>query len=630
MDAIRTETASAVFSRDDDFPVATTAPPSVYEPLNVHLKEMRLLQIDHEATQASGTIKCSLSKVSLLDGVTPTYAAISWCWGDPTKCSEITINGTLVGIPANAEKALRSVCSGPRTYSIWLDAVCINQDDTVERGEQAFLMKDVYSQADSVLVWLGEDEHGKSQSAIDSIWALIAQCERSVKNRTELAKLIFKSGDTIGAPSYSRLPLPEDCDWDALESFYSADWFQRLWVVQEVALAKQALCICGDRLIPWRAVGLAACWMVHRQYWRKEYCGHGVAGVYNAFRIMACDYFQLYSHKLWSLLELGRSFNTSDPRDKVFGLLGLHSQKRNVRKDGAGFPDYSLSTLAVYRAATRAAIMESRGLSILEGVDKRLRSIDGEADREHFPSWVPHLDWAYDELKGSRPSVYQVSARNADNSVPMVLDEAQTDNNVLSLHGIEVGEVVLSLHGMRRTSASKLHESSAQILCGLWVAARHTLSARADAETAQKFAVTMISGANVISNDYQTDEQLLSSSKAFRLQHVLRWQEGADERELVTDAFVSHDDSRLYLHTAAVNGMNRKSFITGNGLMGLGPLSMADGDRVCVLFGGKVPFILRPHGETWKLLGGAYVHDLMEVSKRSLHLLGSMPMLTSM
>ena len=113
---------------------------------------------------------------------------------------------------------VRDIFANSVNSLLWIDALCINQDNISERSAQVQLMDKIYQQASRVLIYLGEAESG-SDNAMDSI----AQ-RHSDKYSTQMGVLDF----------FQRRP-----------------WFNRVWVLQEVALADCALAICGSKCVPW-------------------------------------------------------------------------------------------------------------------------------------------------------------------------------------------------------------------------------------------------------------------------------------------------------------------------------------------------------------------------------------------
>ena len=112
----------------------------------------------------------------------PDYTALSYCWGSPDDTRTVVVNGTNIQVTRNLYDALERL-SIMRVSRLWVDALCINQGDTQERGHQVQLMKSIYSKATEVLAWIGKSSEDSSQamvalkrmpsaifSARDSVW----------------------------------------------------------------------------------------------------------------------------------------------------------------------------------------------------------------------------------------------------------------------------------------------------------------------------------------------------------------------------------------------------------------------------------------------------------------------------
>ncbi|KAF1850138.1 heterokaryon incompatibility, partial [Cucurbitaria berberidis CBS 394.84] len=100
-------------------------------------------------------IHCELIIVSLED-VAGDFAALSYVWGSPSNRERITVNGTDVPATMNLEAALRRVRNTEKVELLWVDAICINQTDIVEKNIQVMRMKEIYTKSARVLVWIGD------------------------------------------------------------------------------------------------------------------------------------------------------------------------------------------------------------------------------------------------------------------------------------------------------------------------------------------------------------------------------------------------------------------------------------------------------------------------------------------
>lgn len=121
-----------------------------YSPLLVE-GSIRLLKL--LPGQTNDTIDCTLVQVKLEDG--PNYEALSYAWGDPEDKAIVRCDGKIVMVPRNLKDALHRLKLREESRILWADAICINQDDDVEKGPQVGLMARIYGDASKVCVWLG-------------------------------------------------------------------------------------------------------------------------------------------------------------------------------------------------------------------------------------------------------------------------------------------------------------------------------------------------------------------------------------------------------------------------------------------------------------------------------------------
>ncbi|KAF8847118.1 hypothetical protein BDZ45DRAFT_540435, partial [Acephala macrosclerotiorum] len=94
----------------------------------------------------------------------PEFEALSYTWGPKHSLKCIEFKSSLIYVTKNLEAALRRLRSTNATRHIWVDALCINQDDNTERSSQVSLMREIYSQASRVIVWLGEGSHSTNSA----------------------------------------------------------------------------------------------------------------------------------------------------------------------------------------------------------------------------------------------------------------------------------------------------------------------------------------------------------------------------------------------------------------------------------------------------------------------------------
>lgn len=102
---------------------------------------------------ANDNLDCTLHQTKLENA--PKYEAISYAWGDPANKIDVLCDGKIIMVTPNLKDALLRLRIKDRSRVLWIDAICINQNDHVEKGSQVKLMKRIYGNATRVCVWLG-------------------------------------------------------------------------------------------------------------------------------------------------------------------------------------------------------------------------------------------------------------------------------------------------------------------------------------------------------------------------------------------------------------------------------------------------------------------------------------------
>jgi hypothetical protein len=168
-----------------------------------------------------------------------SYEALSYVWGgdltDPVYCDnrEILVTPNLISALSILRETMVAYPSFHRT--LWVDSICINQNDIVERGHQVRLMKDIYSHAIRVIVWLG----GSQEIEADLM-------------RINHGHLSQHSIDLRLEHTYFEV-------WTRLVArLFNQPWFHRVWVIQEVVFAAEAIVLGGNYSIKWKQLVDAA------------------------------------------------------------------------------------------------------------------------------------------------------------------------------------------------------------------------------------------------------------------------------------------------------------------------------------------------------------------------------------
>ncbi|KAK3343398.1 heterokaryon incompatibility protein-domain-containing protein, partial [Lasiosphaeria hispida] len=280
----------------------------IYEPLDEGNLDVRFLTLfPAEAFEAD--IHCRVYQASVMEDTYPTFKALLYCWGTPTPPQRIILNGSSLNVGPNLESALRHLRDKSAKVELWVDALCINQADTGERSSQVELMDSMYGDAEEVVVWLGDESHD-SDAAMD----LIKQWSRWL----DLSGKI------------------DACS--AITNLLCRPYWERVWVVQEVACAKEVIVMCGRKVISFddfekacdawdricRSLGARA-EDVPRRLLLDSLRRCNLRGMiqHRNFRITSYMDWDQPRAPFLEIIESCRHLKCSDPRDKIYGFLAL-------------------------------------------------------------------------------------------------------------------------------------------------------------------------------------------------------------------------------------------------------------------------------------------------------------------
>ncbi|OAL03181.1 HET-domain-containing protein, partial [Phaeosphaeriaceae sp. SRC1lsM3a] len=268
-----------------------------HSPLNLDRPAIRLLRL---LRGIEPSVECEIFQAYLdttRDDLIP-YEALSYTWGGTERAANVQIDAKNYNVTENLYLALLHLRLPYEDRILWVDAICIDQSNLRERGHQVGQMGQIYSLASRVLIWLG---HGTEETDIlaDPRWPDIWSSLQSDLKRQQ--------SDI------------EQRHSAALQLLLNRPWFKRVWILQEVANAKRAAICCGRRSISAHSFALAP------SLSKVQLEAHCQA-VLDIFPGQSRDNSWWNANRdLYTLLRKFSDSHASDPRDKVFALLGICS-----------------------------------------------------------------------------------------------------------------------------------------------------------------------------------------------------------------------------------------------------------------------------------------------------------------
>lgn len=343
----------------------------------------RLLKFTH----SYGGIVCFTLQVFPLANL-PKYDALSYAWGSEPQATVIGCNNKFYPLTPHLRAALEAfVVHRDWATRIWVDAICINQEDEEEKASQVKQMKSIYSLAQTVLVWLGKAADS-SDLVINERWLL-----NTAQGLENIPYEVGVSQDTLLVAH--GLPGKNDLRWRVLKDIFTRDWWYRLWVVQEVAVAQELLVLCGGHKVKFEA--LMYCFMMASsrgmlgrsslesidEHAQGEALQH--AGLLTIVRAA----YQEGTLKLQTIMGAMRMKRCKNRVDRVYGLLGLAPQ----RVQDAIHIDYSLEDSSYWRPyvdfAACAVEIEPSAVLCISGSFGDLPP--------GMPSWCPKFAATYND-----------------------------------------------------------------------------------------------------------------------------------------------------------------------------------------------------------------------------------------
>ncbi|KAI0002681.1 heterokaryon incompatibility protein-domain-containing protein [Xylariaceae sp. FL0662B] len=329
-------------------------------------------------------IECSLKQVNIINAPRETqYEALSYVWGDPKDQKRLMCDGMPKLVTKNLYGALDSLRHPEECRSLWVDALCINQANEKEKTQQVRMMGEIYARSRRVLIWLGAEEAS----------------ERALKT--------LLSDSQLGAD-----------DRQTIRALVTKPWLTRVWCIQELIRARDPIVVVGRSSVSWDDFANASRRTESQICQPGEHIGElqnlifldDIRAKYKHFSTDRGERgaFRVQGHSLLELLFLTRNFQATDPRDKLFALVGLANDVHSI--DWEVLPNYSLAASEVYHRFALWYITRRRNVEMFSfGVNRDAPPIVG---LETLPSWVPDL--TRPDMARPFPKLHYLSAEYID------------------------------------------------------------------------------------------------------------------------------------------------------------------------------------------------------------------------
>ncbi|KAI0117829.1 ankyrin and HET domain-containing protein [Nemania sp. FL0031] len=544
---------------------------NVFQPLN-RPSEIRLLYLD--AAKPTAPLTGRLEHTTLTEGI--NFEALSYEWGCSNRDSKITLQGgSSLLITRSLYDALQDLrydsrrSSSPRV--LWADAICINQEDHDELAGQVSIMGSIYRNATQVVTYIGPERDDSSTAIAFSMRLYDYVCER-------------RDGITT---SY-RCPPASDPRWAALRALILRTWSSRCWCAQEFILNRNLIMMCGTVTLPtWYLIPDIVQMVVNRELPifalpAKDEDSQSLTEclrMLGAIRDLVVDSGVKLS--LGELLLRAHPFQATDPRDKIYSVLGLAADHDEM----GVVVDYNCRTEDLYISIATKIIQKMSDATLLYNC-LHVKSYV-------LPSWVP--DWST-WLFGSHGAAMDRGYNSCGMTTPQV-----------SVHGKE------------------LHISGALVDKIIYVGepiGKHYIDLDKGLEERKAFIRSELTG---LSRWVQTSERQQGLDDIFWRTLIgnitLREEPARKEYSSLYEAHLDYDGpnstpetraaARVFCDAVRRRSRYRKLAVTEKGYVGAVPQTAQVGDWVSMFDGENLLFVVRQHRPNFEYVGHAYVHGLM-------------------
>lgn len=547
-----------------------------YEPLVGD--DIRVLRFCASETAAASSINCELQLIPI-NGATHYYA-LSYTWGPISVTEPIVLDGIQFQVTKNLAAVLRVLTKllkpfGPDTL-VWVDAICINQADVSERNKQVLRMTEIYQRACEVFLWLGPalDDGDFILEKLEGL-AQIVRTAATDPTRIRMVDALQISIGQVLQLLHADMAEAQRF-WDGLQDLFNRSWWSRTWILQETASSSRKIFFCGDRAFD--DVGLHAALILARnvaseyltvQNFHSDYA----AGVFIFEKNCRDD------SRLLNLLGLCRSAVSTDPRDKVYGVLGLATDL----EDGELSPNYALPYSQIYTDVAVWSMMKTNSLDVLG------HCVFTVSQDKGLPSWVP--DWTIQagsipfpkDIKS--PDQTGIKVYHASNDSHLLQDNEDSrliSGNCLKLKGLSIGQIE-RLEASANVPGGDIQKS--------WEPTNgHKIYSWTGESLTKAYLRTIVADFG----PSQTGEWGIATRG-----YAMSWK----PHSALPAAILLMKQATAY----------RRFAYTASGLMGLVPEETELGDSVFALRGGQVLYVLRyVQNNQYRLIGEAYFHGMMD------------------
>lgn len=597
---------------------------SIYCGLDINRTQIRLLKLGLDEDEKP--LRAQLVLKDLEKDV--RFWAISYAWGPkPTKYGlMLEVNDHVrVPITESLSACLTTLRRQKVDVLIWADAICINQNDDIEKAMQVRRMGSLYSKAEQVMIWLGH-ETGNDMGAEASLQRL---------------RKLLEQPDGLSF----RMDSEETALSESINSLLRQEWFTRAWIVQELVFGSKVIVMNGNYKIEWESLmeGITDCDKIIRRQlgWAEDqprtyFTDAGTAfalhDIRERYKGSSEDARKRLKYSLLELIERLFPTRSSWPRDKLFALLNL-AHDAAVNEDSF-CPDYKEDDSVILCRFASGFVKLNHALDLLYHAGKR-KGVD-------FCSWIPDLM----NSRNNRHYAPSISTWEAigygkeyrfSSGAPFPCDATVTTPGSVSASGQEFPPI-LSLKGIMFDRVKSCRDLDI-LLNGSIVHLTKTSIVFRDLvkdlflkqyehmgeHWKERLLIKCLIGDAIGPVDSGNENVLFNiESRAMREKwtpgfesHIIDMHPGHDAQQYAKNTPESLRIINEFWETASVflgKIPDAKVCITEKGYVGIVPGTIEVGDEIFIPHSSRTPFVVRKSVITprcYELVGESYIHGIM-------------------
>lgn len=584
--------------------MAESEPPSPFQyqylPLQTDPPQIRLLTL--WPGERPEPLECDIASFTIRNLIEQKpeplkWEALSYFWGDYTKLRPLQIGDKILNITENLYVALEHLRLKDAPRHIWIDQICVNQKDLVERGWQVQQMDRIYKNATRVIAWLGQGDPSSIlyMRVLKAAQNLIEQGlypavrKPSVQEEALLfakmdPELAFDAERRRRTHDETRLYLASLC-----RDFCRNPWFKRIWIVQEAVLNRNLTIQYGLMTVDWTVHSNSVLELLWADLITPGLSGSGVS-LTDTIHMLKDEHWSSTRRELFSLFNALKHQQTTEPRDRVYALLGLAASEPPPGRNVTPTPfmvDYNKSTVQLSKDLTLWYIKNEGTLDILSICCLKENTFQ---ESSGLPTWTINLD--LEDAFCDR--LFSSELRTLDAYNVGTGRELQSryipDVDALILSGVEFDTVAEVSNTSHSQELFKFPDSET------WTEWRNiALKAQPDDPYRDIEGRTDAFWRTVICNQMWDNDEFKYIKAPARLgDQYRRWSSAQGNP---SNAETPPGSSSQEFLTNLMIGNQARLFRTRRGYLGLACEHVRPDDKVVVLWGGHLPCIFRECGK---------------------------------